>query len=162
MKKYIFLIVLPFLIACGGADNHEANVNVVKQYVDAVEALDYEVMGNLLAENYEGYGPSAGDTIHKAAAVESWKKSVDELYEKISYSRSQFAGVTIPEGPNKGDWVANWAELKIDYKDGESATIWVNTNYQIVNGKISKTFTFYNEADVLEQLGYVFIDPDNL
>ena len=162
MKKFIFLLILPILIACGGADNHEANITVVKQYVDAVEALDYEAMENLLAENYEGYGPSAGDTIHKVAAVESWKKSVADLYDKIEYSRSQFAGVTIPEGPNQGDWVANWAELQIDYKDGESAKIWVNTNYQIVNGKIAKTFTFYNEADVLEQLGYVFINPDNL
>ncbi|MGB5404351.1 MAG: nuclear transport factor 2 family protein [Robiginitalea sp.] len=161
MKKYIFILLLPLFMACG-TNNHEANITVVKQYVDAVEALDYDAMENLLAENYEGFGPSAGDTIHKAAAVESWKKSVDELYEKISYNRSQFAGVTIPEGPNQGDWVANWAELKIDYKDGASATIWVNTNYQIVNGKISKTLTFYNEADVLEQLGYVFIDPDNL
>lgn len=161
MKNYILLLFLPVLIACGG-DSHKGNITVVKQYVDAVEALDYKAMENLLAEEYEGYGPSAGDTIHKAAAVENWKKSVDELYENISYSRSQFAGVTISEGPNKGDWVANWAELKIEYKDGKSATIWVNTNYQVLNGKIVKTFTFYNEADVLEQLGYVFINPDNL
>ncbi len=162
MKKFIILLLLPFFMACGGTDNHEANITIVKQYVDAVEALDYDAMENLLAENYEGYGPSAGDTIHKATAVESWKKSVDELYERISYSRSQFAGVTIPEGPNKGDWVANWAELQISYKDGRSATIWVNTNYKIEKGKIVKTMTFYNEADVLEQLGYVFIDPDNI
>ena len=161
MKKYIFLLFLPFLIACG-SDNHEANIAVVKEYVEAVESLDLNAMENLLAENYEGYGPSAGDTIQRAAAVESWKKNVDELYEKIQYNRSQFAGVTIEEGPNKGDWVANWAELQITYKDGRSATIWANSNYKIENGKIVRSFTFYNEADVLEQLGYVFINPDNL
>ena len=161
MKKYIFLLFLPFLIACG-SDNHEANIAVVKEYVEAVESLDLNAMENLLAENYEGYGPSAGDTIQRAAAVESWKKNVEELYEKIQYSRSQFAGVTIEEGPNKGDWVANWAELQITYKNGRSATIWANSNYKIENGKIVRSFTFYNEADVLEQLGYVFINPDNL
>lgn len=144
------------------SDPHKANVELVKQYVEAVENLDYNAMENLLAENYEGYGPSAGDTIQKDAAVASWKKNVADLYEKIEYTRSQFAGVTISEGPNQGDWVANWAELKIDYKDGESVTIWANTNYKIENGKIVRTITFYNEADVLEQLGYVFINPDNL
>lgn len=152
---------LPWLFACG-TNNHEANIAVVKQYVDAVEALDYNAMENLLAENYEGYGPSVGDSINREAAVEGWKKNVAELYDKIEYSRSQYAGVTIPEGPNQGEWVANWAELKIDFKDGESVTIWANTNYKVENGKITKTITFYNEADVLEQLGFVFIDPDNL
>ena len=32
----------------------------------------------------------------------------------------------------------------------------------IENGKIVKSFTFYNEADALEQLGYVFLDLDDL
>ena len=30
------------------------------------------------------------------------------------------------------------------------------------NGKIIKSLTFYNEADALEQLGYVFINPEDL
>ena len=154
-------LLIALAVACQ-SDPHSANVAVVKQYVAAVENLDYNAMENLLADNYEGYGPSVGDTIQKAAAVEGWKKNVADLYEKISYTRSQFAGVSITEGPNEGDWVANWAELKIDYKDGESVTIWANTNYKIENGKIARTITFYNEADVLEQLGYIFIDPDNL
>ena len=87
---------------------------------------------------------------------------MDDLYEKIEYQRSQYAGVTIPEGPNKGDWVATWAELKIDYKDGSVVTIWANSNYLVENDKIAKSLTFYNEADVLEQLGYVFINPNDL
>lgn len=161
MKKYMYLMFLPLLLACG-KDPHEANIAVVKQYVSAVESLDYSAMEILLADTYEGYGPSVGDTIHRDAAVESWKKNVAELYDKIEYTRSQFAGVTIADGPNQGDWVANWAELRINFKDGESVTIWTNTNYKVENGKIVKTLTFYNEADVLEQLGYVFIDPDNL
>jgi len=161
MKNVFLFLLMASVLACQ-SDPHKANIEVVKQYVEAVENLDYNAMDNLLADTYEGYGPSAGDTIQKGGAIASWKRNVEYLYKNIEYNRSQYAGVTIPEGPNQGDWVANWAELKIDYKDGESATIWVNTNYQIENGKIVKTFTFYNEADVLEQLGYVFINPDNL
>ena len=120
-------------------------------------------METLLADNYQGYGPSVGDTIGKNAAVESWKKNVDDLYQKIEYQRAQYAGVTIVEGPNKGDWVATWAELKIEYKDGSGpVTIWANSNYFVEGGKILKSITFYNEADVLEQLGYVFINPNDL
>jgi hypothetical protein len=161
MKQIFIILLIPVLFACS-SKNHEANIAVVKQYVKAVENLDYTVMEDLLADNYQGYGPSVGDTIGKIAAVESWKESVDDLYQKIVYQRSQFAGVTITEGPNQGDWVATWAELKIDYKDGSSVTTWANSNYLVENGKIVKSLTFYNEADVLEQLGYVFINPNDL
>ena len=161
--KNAFIILFVIIVFACGSKNHEANISVVKQYVNAVEKLDYTVMESLLAENYQGYGPSVGDAIGKIAAVESWKKNVDDLYKKIEYQRMQVAGVTIVEGPNQGDWVAHWAELKIDYKDDKgSVTIWANTNYKVENGKIVKSFTFYNEADVLEQLGYVFINPSNL
>jgi len=161
--KYLLLIILtPLLFSCS-QQNYDADIAIVKKYVESVENLDYTGMADLLAENYEGYGPSAGDTIRKAAAIENWKKSVDDLYKSISYQRSQFAGVSIAEGPNVGIWVANWAELIIEYKGEKgSATIWANTNYKVENGKIVKSITFYNEADVLDQLGYVFINPNDL
>ena len=54
--------------------------------------------------------------------------------------------------------MSNWAELQIKYKDGENVIVLVNSIYLIENDKIVKSFTFYNEADVLEQLGYVFIN----
>lgn len=161
MKHAFLILLVPIVFACG-TKNHDANIATVKQYVKAVENLDYTVMEDLLADNYQGYGPSVGDTISKIAAVQSWKENVEDLYEKIEYQRSQYAGVTIAEGPNKGDWVATWAELKIDYKDGNGVTIWANSNYLVENGKIIKSITFYNEADVLEQLGYVFINPNDL
>jgi len=162
MKNTLLLLLIPIVFACG-SKNHDANISVVKQYVKAVENLDYTTMESLLAEDYQGYGPSVGDTIGKVAALESWKKNVDGLYKKIEYQRSQYAGVTITEGPNLGDWVANWAELIIEYKDGSGpVTIWANSNYKVEGGKIVKSLTFYNEADVFRQLGYEFINPQNL
>ena len=125
--------------------------------MQAVENLDFESMDNFLDDNYLGMGPSYGDSIGKSDAIENWKWSVENLYEKIKYDRSRFAAVTIPEGDNKGDWVANWAELTINYKNGGSATILANSNYLVDNGKILKSITFYNEADVLRQLGYVMV-----
>lgn len=162
MKSSHFLLILPLLgcmfFACSPQPN-TANVAIVESYVSSVESLDYDAMGDLLAENYIGLGPSANDTIRKAEAVESWKYNVENIYEKIEYTRSQFAPVYISEGPNKGDWVAHWSELVITYQDGATAKIWSNSTYKIENSRIVQTFTFYNEADVLEQLGYVYVKP---
>ncbi len=163
MKALIYLIFILLLsIACSNNDTTE-NIKIIEKYIAAVEAKDYSSMENLLAENYKGYGPSHSDSTNKEAALADWKYNIENLYEGISYERSQIVAVEVPSGPNKGDWVANWAELKITYKEGgEQVTIWANSNYKIEKGKIVKSYTFYNEADALQQLGYVFMITDEL
>jgi hypothetical protein len=169
MKKLIIICVVGISsVACNSSNPSEeqksaANVELVKNYVKAVEELNFDAMGNYLDDKYVGMGPSFGDTIRKAEAVESWKDLVTNLYEKIHYNRSRFAALTIPDGDNKGDWVTNWAELKITYKNGlGEVVIWANSSYQVENGKIVKSLTLYNEADALRQLGYNIFPPDNV
>ncbi len=165
MKKIIvFIGILSFLGSCRNANQKASgNIALIEKYVESVENLDHDLMDSFLAEDYMGYGPSANDSIDKSGAVESWKNNVEELYEKIDYRSSRSVAMSIPDGENKGHWVSNWSQLEITYKeDGEKVTIWANTVYKIEGDKISKSYTFYNEADVLEQLGYVFVNPDNL
>ncbi len=166
MKNLIFPLLL-FAIALSSCTNDSGhskeNLALVESYIKAVENLDHDAMENLLDDNYLGLGPSYGDTIGKAQAVINWKENVDNLYEKIEYTRSRNASVVISSGENQGDWVANWAELHITYKDDRGKVIiWANSIYQVENQKIVKSYTFYNEADALEQLGYVFINPNDL
>ncbi len=164
MKKIIIVFTLiPFLFGCSlQKDESEQNIAIVEKYISVVENMDYDGMGALLSDDYQGLGPSFGDSINKQQAIESWKYNVDNLYEKIEYSREQHGSVVISKGPNKGEWISSWAELNITYKNGKSVVIWANTAYKVENNKIVKSFTFYNEADALQQLGYVFINPDNL
>jgi len=72
------------------------------------------------------------------------------------------AAVIIKTGDNQGEWVSNWGELHIVYKNGKEVTLWANTTYKLENGKIVKSYTFYNEADALKQMGYVFINTNDL
>lgn len=163
MRKLI--IVFALITVCFGCsvkkDNAEANVALIEKYVQSVEDLDYTVMESLLDDNYWGFGPSYGDSINKAQAVAGWKYNAENLYESIKYQRSRNTAVTIKNGDNKGEWVSNWGELNIVYKnDKGKVIIWANTIYKIANGKIVKSYTFYNEADALRQLGYVIIKND--
>jgi len=165
MKKLFLFLLVPLLTTgCVNQNNSlKKNESLVKQYVKAVENNDMSTMESLLADDYEGYGPSVNDKTDKKAALKSWKETMENLYESIHYSKSRIIAVNVPEGENKGEWVSNWAELKIVYKkDKKAVTIWANTVYKIENNKIIKSYTFYNEADVLEQLGYVFINPNDL
>lgn len=158
MKNLILVAVMGIsLIACNTAiDKKESgSIDLVKNYVKAVENLDFNAMDLFLDDNYLGMGPSYADSIGKEEAIANWKWSVENLYENIRYNRSRYANVIIPDGDNIGEWVANWSDLTITYKNGlDSVKIIANTNYLVKDGKIIRSLTFYNEADVLRQLAY--------
>lgn len=165
MKNILFTILLAGILAgCNqSAKIDKDNVALIEKYVKAVESEDYNTMEDLLSDDYQGFGPSISDSVSKAVALANWKENIENLYDKIEYQRSRNVAVTIPSGENKGHWVSNWAQLNITYMEDRGAvTIWANTIYKIENGKIVKSYTFYNEADALRQLGYVFINPNDL
>lgn len=164
MNKLLLIALTVTLYSCSNNDAKVAeNTALVEKYIQAVENLDYESMKELIADDYMGYGPSFNDSIAKDMAIESFKQNAENLYQSIDYNKSRNIGVVVTTGDNQGDWISNWAELKIVYKNSDQAvTIMANTIYQIKDNKIVKSYTFYNEADVLEQLGYVFINPNDL
>jgi len=165
MKSLIIVLLSSiFLIGCNiSQKNTKKNSLLVEKYVKAVETENYSLMSSLLDDNYIGLGPSINDSIGKVEALANWKANMEELYDKIEYQKSRNVAITITSGDNQGEWVSTWAQLEITYKgDVGSVTIWANTIYQIKNNKIVKSSTFYNEADVLKQLGYVFINPNDL
>jgi len=160
MKKIaIILLVASSLLSCTKTEDHsKKNVALVEAYIKSVESLDSDAMDNLLADDYIGYGPTYNSSIGKEDAINNWKETSKNLYKSIKYSKNRNIAVSIPDGENKGEWVTNWAELTIVYKEGnKEVTLWANTLYQIENSKIIKSYTIYNEADALNQLGYIFI-----
>lgn len=159
MKKTgtIVLLLLAFnlILSCSTQNGtSKKNEELIKSYVQAVESNDEATIATLLDDNYVGLGPSASDSIDKNGVIENWQYNMANLYESIKYNKSRIISVNVPDGENKGEWVSNWAELTIAYKTGEQAVIWANSVYQIAEGKIIKSYTFYNEADVYRQLGY--------
>ncbi len=160
MKKIVAIVIATSLFMIGCTNNQKTdtvNLALIEKYVKSVENLEFETMESILDDNYIGYGPSINDSINKTQTLSNWKFNVENLYEKIKYNKSRNSTVLVPDGDNQGNWVSNWAELNIVFKGGEEeVTIWANTIYQIKNGKIVKSYSFYNEADVLEQLGFSY------
>lgn len=165
--KHIPLICLGALLmaACAGTNNDQQkidadNIAVIEKYIKAVETKDTQTMTDLLADNYVGYGPSFSDSTNKVQAIENWKDVAENLYDKIEYARTVNIAATVKDGPHPGNFVSDWASLKITYKDGRGPVhLNMNAIYRVENGKITLSRTFYNEADVLRQLGYDYCPP---
>lgn len=163
-KLYLLLALITYSAGCTmQPKNAEKNIALIENYVQSVEKMDFNAMELYLADTYIGVGPSLGDSTNKVEAIANWKQNVETLYESISYKRSRNIAAEITTGDNQGSWVSNWAELEIAFKNEPgTVTILANTLYQIVNGKIVKSYTIYNEADALEQMGYVIINLNDL
>ncbi len=163
MKYLLLTISLVFLMAgCTqmDTDNTEASIAVVKQYLESVDNNDYDLMESLLADDYLGLGPSLDDSTNKEMALASWKWNSENLYEEVHYERTQTLATSIKDGSLAGEWAFNWTHVTIKYKDGSGpVSLMVNAVYKIEDGKIARTRTFYNEADVYRQLGYRVFPP---
>lgn len=164
--KHIPLLCLSILIAaCADTNNQQQiekeNIAVIEKYIQAVQTKDTQTMSDLLADNYVGYGPSFSDSTNKEQAIASWKDVAENLYDKIEYTRTVNIAEKVTDGPHPGNFVSDWASLKITYKDGRGP-VYLNMNaiYRIENGKITLSRTFYNEADVLRQLGYDYFPAE--
>jgi len=151
-----FLLTL-FIAACSGNDRQKTdteNIAVIEKYIQAVQSKDTQAMTDLLADNYVGYGPSFSDSTNKADAIANWKDVAENLYDKIEYTRTVNIAAQVTDGPHPGNYVSDWANLKITYKDGRGPVfLTMNAVYRVENGKITLSRSFYNEADVLRQLG---------
>lgn len=159
MKQCIlFLIVAAVLSTCTSTDTKEKeSLAIAKKYMEAVERNDLKAMDSLLADNYMGYGPSVADSLNKTDALDSWRYNSEHLYESVVYTRHESLAVTVTDSKEveAGNWVSIWAYLTIKFRDERgTAHLWVNAAYKIDNGKIVRSRTFYNESDVLRQLGY--------
>lgn len=166
MRTLLAVLLFGTLIAACSGDHQQSidreNIAVIEKYIQAVQAKDTQTMSDLLSEDYIGYGPSYNDTTNKEQAIASWKDVAENLYDKIEYTRTVNIGAKITDGPHPGNYVADWASLKITYKDGRGPVfLTMNAVYRVENGKITVSRTFYNEADVLSQLGYEFYPPVN-
>ncbi len=168
MKHVILLSAIGIcLFSCTSTNSKRENENlaIAKKYMEAVETNNPAIMDSLLAKDYTGYGPSVGDSTNKEQALAQWKNNEANLYESIEYTNNQSMAVTVKEGEqaDRGDWVSNWAYLTIKYKGGRGTVhTWANFVYKIENGKIVRSRTFYNEADVLRQLGYSIVPPQHV
>jgi len=169
MKQLIFLTAISIsLFSCTSTTtdkNKTENLAIANKYMEAVETNNASIMDSLLADNYMGYGPSVGDSTNKADAIKNWKYNAANLYESIKYTRHQNMALHVDEGEQAeaGDWVSNWAYLTIKYKDGRGpVNVWVNAVYKIENGKIVRSRTFYNEADVMRQLNYELVPKQDM
>ncbi|MGL1885245.1 MAG: nuclear transport factor 2 family protein [Reichenbachiella sp.] len=164
--KYSFLLLILslFFYQCKTTKTLERNhVEVVEAYIAAIENKDFDTMDSLTTDQFYSVGPSLGDTIQKDEMLRNWRVNSKTTIEQINFRESRVSLLAMPSRSEYGDWVGEWSIAKIKYKNGnDPVKLFINSNYLVVGGKISRALILYNQADMYNQLGYRFSKPDSV
>lgn len=153
-------LVVIVLGACMSPESQQharnpVNEALVKAYVDAVIKADMQGMGDLMADNYRGYGPGIADSVNKTTELANWKRSTDSVYASVEYNRYGTLSTHVDSGRVAGDWVFDWAQVTLNYRSGEPPVkYWSHAVFRIKDGKINLTRRFMDRYDILRQRGY--------
>jgi limonene-1,2-epoxide hydrolase len=166
MKKLslVFLIFIIFGCSSGNDISSDAQekINVVDQYIKAIEKKDINSITNLLADDYVSYGPGLKTEVSKAQNIADWQKSWEERIVSMKYKRAYNGMIHIDKGKLAGEWVSEWGQVTTLYKDGKNVKFWFNGLYKVADGKITEAKVVFDNMDILTQLGYKFMPPADI
>jgi hypothetical protein len=137
--------------------NAEANIQLVREYVNTLVAGNPAKARMLVASNYKGYGPSAVDSSTIETVVSMWEQNYKtESNRKLSILAAQ--AFRIESGNLKGNWVALWGNYSF-IQNGKNASFPVQYTAHVTDGKIDRDIIYYDRLFVLQTLGYKLTPP---
>lgn len=141
----------------------EANKAMVKKYMETILTGNTAGMADFLADGYMGHGPAMKDSVNKEQDIANWKKSWAEEFTSIKYDEVVSLTPSIkPETKSRaaGDWVLTWGTISVEHKNGLPPVKFnLHVAYRVANGKIDRSYVYYDVADILTQEGYTFVPP---
>ena len=164
-------LIIPALLVLGMASCNkpapivdtvgEQNKALVQKYIDVLVKGDTSSMDSFLAEKFMSYGPARKDSSNRQQEMDGYKKNWRESWASVQFIQAAIHAFTLPPGEkNPGDWVAVWGDVTINHKDGKpSVTFRWHGVYRVKEGKIDLGVAFYDNNDILVQLGYTLTPP---
>lgn len=165
---YALVVMVLFLSFTGFAQTEKAktlyypdaeiDLATAKATVKAYEEGNWEALRTNLKEDAKIYGLGNFDTLTVDQSISYWKKGM-ETATPILDEDGTWLGVSIPEGPKKGDWILHWGINTLTYKNGEVISFPFHIALKMEDHKISKSYFYYDNMKIIRELGYALSPP---
>lgn len=134
----------------------EADMKTVGDYVNSLVAGDLKKAKSLLAKTFMSYGPSSTDSSTVSQEMADWEQNYKvQLDRKVAFVTQTFK---VLSGAQKGSWVSLWGNYTFKMGDKDLTLPFQNT-LSVANGKITKSFIYYDNFAIYQQLGYTLTPP---
>ncbi|MBJ2175573.1 hypothetical protein JBL43_15075 [Aureibaculum sp. A20] len=140
-------------------ENADSAENLVRTYVNALQAADIAKMSATLDSGAMIYGLDGGlDSLTVAEHTIYYKKSTDSYKHVIS--GDLYLPVKVTDNWNEGEWVLAWGTNTITNKETENTiVIPFHIASLVANGKIIMMRYFYDTANIMKNTGWTLTPP---
>ncbi|SDE78612.1 hypothetical protein SAMN05421636_107250 [Pricia antarctica] len=140
-------------------DNAASALELVQNYVKALQEGDVNTMNAQLADNAMVYGLGGGmDSLNVVEHKAYYLNSTSNYNHVIT--QDLYLPVKVTKNWNEGEWVLAWGTNTItNKKTGKTTTIPYHTANLIQNGKVIMIRYFYDVLNVLKTQGYPIPAP---
>ncbi len=129
----------------------DADLKTMTEYTYALRDNDMKKAGQLLADNFTGYGPSAKQSQTKKETITEWTK----VHQVRTNQKVQFIMTTfqVLEGDLKGNWVSQWGMYSFT-ENGKTIEMPYQQTARITKGKIEEIHVYYDNLAIARAMGY--------
>ena len=124
-----------------------------KQGLDQLANGDIDGWMNAFSDNAKYYFSGGDSLVGKAAIGAYWKDRRTNVIDKLSYQNDIWTPLKVnrpQKGPDQaGNWLLGWYIVTATYKNGQSMTQWIHTDYHFdANDKVDVVVQYIDRAPI--------------
>ncbi|MHA6281255.1 nuclear transport factor 2-like protein [Salinimicrobium sp. CAU 1759] len=133
-------------------------MEVARETVKAYETGNWESLRRNSTADARFYNLGSYDSLTVDQTVQYWKKGRETATPVLSED-GVWLGVTVPEGPRKGNWILHWGTNTLSYPTGETISFPYHVALKFQEDKVGQYHFYYDNNRIIRALGYEIQPP---
>lgn len=135
----------------------DADLKTAKATVTAYEEQNWDKLRTYLSDDATIFGLASFDSLNVDETLAYWAKGSETAIPTLN--EQTWLGVSIPDGPRKGNWVYTWGVNTLKYPGGTSITFPYHLALKMSNNKVEEAYFYYDNMKIIREMGYAISPP---
>lgn len=133
-------------------------MKTAQETVKAYETGNWEALRKNSIGDATFYNLGSYDSLTLDQTIKYWSKG-REFATPVLAEDGVWLGVSVPEGPRKGNWILHWGTNTLSYPNGETISFPYHVALQFEEDKVSRAHFYYDNNRIIRALGYEIEPP---
>ena len=129
-----------------------------KETVEAYETGNWETLRKNSKTDVMFYNLGSYDSLNLDQTIRYWSKG-REIATPVLADDGVWLGVSVAEGPRKGNWILHWGTNTLSYPNGETISFPYHVALKFDEDKVSQAHFYYDNNRIIRALGYEIQPP---
>jgi hypothetical protein len=133
---------------------------VIDKYIESFLTADSISFYQVITDDFKSINMfSSMDTLNAAQTLAFWR-GVNQIREDRQMETEGLFSLSVNQGAYKGEWAQWWGMYSAtDIASGREFSLPIFMNSQMVDGKISTIYVYYDRLGMMQETGYQLVPP---